>query len=125
MRKVFTEEFIRELKYDVKKKNKALAIYNMLDEGPSLLTDFRIAMLVFGNPFKFRRFTSNISSAVKLVKHLHNDASVDIRHIFGVDNGVVDSYVSISTKSQGQFNEHGVNPAVCLMKCLLRSSFKY
>lgn len=125
MRKVFTEEFIKELEVDVKRKKKSADIYESLDKGPSLLTDFRIAMLVFGNPFKFRRFTSSISSAVKLVKHLHNDASVDIRHIFGVDDGVVDSYVSISTKRQGQFNEHGVNPSLCLMKCLLRSSFKY
>ena|SRR5690606_30814799 len=117
MRKVFTEEFIRELKYDVKKKNKALAIYNMLDEGPSLLTDINIFMLFFKNPLRFRRFTSNIQSAVNLIKYVHADADVEVS-IPGF-TGEKFSYVSVQTRRQGLFRERGFNPCVCLMKVLM------
>lgn len=117
MRKVFADDFIKELEIDVKKKNKALDIYTMLEEGPSLLADINIFMLFFKNPLRFRRFTSNIQSAVNLIKYVHVDADIDVS-ISGY-TGERLSYVSVQTRKQGLFRERGFNPCVCLMKALM------
>ncbi|HUH58053.1 MAG TPA: hypothetical protein VL020_06025 [Pseudomonadales bacterium] len=117
MRKVFTEDFIKELEVDVTKKSKSFIIYTMLDKGPSLKADINIFMLFFKNPLKFRRFTSNINSAVNMVKYVHPDADFSF-NISGYKDERL-SYIALQTRKQGLFREHGFNPCVCLMKALM------